>query len=327
MKTYVVKSSEAGMSLEKYIKKILNMAPLSFIYHLFRKKDIKVNGHWEKEKFIVSENDEVSIYVNDEQINEFIQIKCSAPKDELSPYIIYQDNNVLLINKPRGILVQKESANSKALDIMVISYLTYKKEYSSKEELAFVPGPAHRIDRNTSGLVIFGKNHNSLQYLFSLLKNHELIEKKYIALVYGIINEDGIINAPLKKENDNKVVVASIKNGGKSSITKYHVLKRFKDTTLLELTLLTGRTHQIRVHMQYINHPLIGDNKYGNFDINHEFLKKYNFKNQFLHAYKITFKGLDKPLENLSNKTFEAPMPLEYKNLLNLLEEEKYDDN
>ena len=320
----IITKSESGQTLEKYVRKVLNVAPLSFIYKLFRKKDIKVNGHWEKEKFVVNENDEVTIYISDEQLEEFNKKNDYQPNDLIKDWIIYEDKNILLINKPRGVLVQKDDHSSdKALDQLVIEYLMYKKEFDPSKEEAFKPGPAHRIDRNTSGIVIFGKNHKTLVYLFELLKNHELIGKHYISLVCGNVEEDGEVDAPLRKNFDQKkVVVASTKDGGKPSKTIYHVIKRFKDYTLLDLTLVTGRTHQIRAHMSYIRHHVVGDTKYGDFKVNNYFKKEFNFENQFLHASELHFGHLEKPLDYLSSKSFKADMPEEYNKIIEELEEE-----
>ena len=328
MQKYIVNDNESGQTLEKYVKKVLKNAPLSFIYKLFRKKDIKVNGHWEKEKYIVNSGEEVSIYVSDEQLEEFKKKYDSTPNNAIEPWILYEDNNVLFINKPRGVLVQKdENYNEKPLDQLVIEYLMYKGEYDPQNDLAFKPGPAHRIDRNTSGIVIFGKNHDALAYLFELFQKHELIGKHYICLVCGDISKEGTVDVPLRKNFDTKkVVVAPLSSGAKTAKTVYHPIERFGDFTLLDITLITGRTHQIRVHMSYIRHHVVGDGKYGDFKINNMIDKEYGFKNQFLHASEVHFGQLDKPLENLSKKSFKAPLPEEYSLLLDKLRERKKDE-
>lgn len=325
MQRYIVNDRESGQTLEKYVKKVLKCAPLSFIYKLFRKKDIKVNGHWEKEKYIVNEKDEVSIYISDEQLEEFKKKYDFTPSDDIKDWIIYEDNNVLFINKPRGVLVQKdENYNDKPLDQMVIEYLMFKGEYDPQNDLAFKPGPAHRIDRNTSGIVIFGKNHDSLAYLFELFQKHELIGKHYICLVCGDVEKEGTVEVPLRKNFDTKkVVVAPISSGAKPAKTVYHPIERFGDFTLLDITLITGRTHQIRVHMSYIRHHVVGDGKYGDFKVNNQVEKEYGFKNQFLHASEVHFGELKKPLDNLSRKSFKAEMPEEYNNLLDKLRQKK----
>ena len=319
MREFIINQSENGLTLEKYIFKVLPAAPLSFIYKLFRKKDIKVNGHHEDKKFRLSANDVVAIYINDEQIKEFQKEKALNPNLKIKDWIIYEDANVLFINKPRGLLVQKSAPQDESLDQLVIEYLMATNQYDPNVEKGFVPGPAHRLDRNTSGIVAFGKSHDALTMLFDLFKDHDLINKHYLALVVGNVEKDkDIITAPLKKdEKTNKVVVAK---DGKSAETVYKVLKRFNGYTLLDVTLLTGRTHQIRVHMSYINHPIVGDAKYGNFAVNKEFKEQYRFNSQFLHAYKLGFGELKYPLNNLSKKEFIAEPREEIANILTMLE-------
>jgi len=319
MQEFVIQSSESGLTLEKYVFKVLPAAPLSFIYKLFRKKDIKVNGHHKDKKFRLNANDVVAIYINDEQIKEFQKEKELNPNQKIKDWIIYEDEHVLFINKPRGLLVQKSAPQDESLDQLVIEYLMATNQYNPEKEKGFVPGPAHRLDRNTSGIVAFGKSHDALTMLFDLFKDHNLINKHYLALVVGDLEKDkDIITAPLKKdEKNNKVIVAK---DGKSAQTVYKVLKRFNGYTLLDVTLLTGRTHQIRVHMSYINHPIIGDAKYGNFAVNKKFKDKYHFNSQFLHAYKLGFGELKYPLNNLSKKEFIAEPREEIANILTMLE-------
>ena len=319
MREFIINDSENGLTLEKYLFKVLPAAPLSFIYKLFRKKDIKVNGHHEDKKYRLSANEVVAIYITDAQFDEFQKEKELSPNLKIKDWIIYEDKNVLFVNKPRGLLVQKSAPNDESLDQLVIEYLMATNQYDPKKELGFIPGPAHRLDRNTSGIVAFGKNHDTLTMLFDLFKNHDLINKHYLALVVGNVEKDkDTITAPLKKdEKNNKVVVAK---DGKTAKTVYKVIKRYNDYTLLDVTLLTGRTHQIRVHMSYINHPVVGDGKYGDFEVNKEFKNKYHFANQFLHAYKIGFGDLKEPLTNLSRKEFIAEPREEIANILTMLD-------
>ena len=320
MKKFSITSSENGMTLEKYMKKVLNTAPLSFIYKTLRKKDVKVNNHWQDGKYVLSTGEEVFIYITDEQYDTFTKPLGVQPNNQIAPWIIYEDKNIILINKPRNILVQADSSNDKALDQMAVEYLMYKGEYDPLNNRGFKPGPAHRIDRNTSGIVIFGKNRDTLAYLSELIKTHEKIEKHYVSLVVGTIEEDGEVDAPLRKNfSTKKVVVCPIKDGAKPAKTIYHVLDTFNGYTLLDLTLVTGRTHQIRVHMSYIRHHVVGDTKYGDFKVNNKLEKEYGFKNQFLHASEIRFGQLDKPLDYLSNKKFLADMPEEFVELINKL--------
>lgn len=314
MISFIIKKEEEGQTLEKYVRKTLSEAPLSFIYKLFRKKDVKVNGHWQDKKYIISSGEEVSVYITDSQLEEFKRQVESKQVEDISGWIIYEDNNVLLINKPRGVLVQKNSEDSNALDEMVISYLIKKGEYDPRKNLGYKPAPAHRLDRNTAGIIVFGKNIATLRYLSEALNDKSVVSKKYLALVKGEIAKDGEINAPLLKSS--KAQRVTVAKEGKQAITKYRVIETFKGYSLLEVELLTGRTHQIRVHMAYINHPVIGDSKYGDYELNKEIESKHGFKNQFLEAYQLDFHKLNNPLTYLSDRTFKISLNDELLNLI-----------
>lgn len=320
MISFIIKKEEEGQTLEKFVKKALSEAPLSFIYKLFRKKDVKVNGHWQDKKYIISSGEEIFIYITDSQLEEFKRQVESKQVEDISNWIIYEDENILLVNKPRSVLVQKNSEDSNALDEMVISYLLNKGEYDPNRNLGYKPAPAHRLDRNTAGIVVFGKNIATLRYLSESLNDKSVISKRYLALVKGEISKDGEINAPLIKNSKTQRV--SVSNEGKPSITKYKVVETFKGYTLLEVELLTGRTHQIRVHMAYINHPVVGDSKYGDYELNKLLESKYGFKNQFLEAYQLDFHKLNNPLKYLSGRSFKISLNDEFLNLINSIKGE-----
>ena len=322
MREFVINSSENGLTLEKYAFKVLKTAPMSFVYKLFRKKDIKVNGHHQDKKYRLETNDVVTIYITEQQFEEFLKDKELEPNTKIKDWIVYEDDNVLFVNKPKGLLVQKSSPNDESLDQLVIEYLMATNQYDPNKEKGFVPGPAHRLDRNTSGLVAFGKNHDSLTLLFELFKNHDLINKHYLALVVGQVEkEKDTIDAPLKKDEETNTV--RVAKNGKTAKTVYKLVKKYDEYSLLDVTLLTGRTHQIRVHMAYINHPIVGDAKYGDFEANRLFKQKYGFSSQFLHAYKMGFGDLPAPLTNLSRKEFTAEPREDIANILSALENNK----
>ena len=324
MREFTINSSENGLTLEKYVFKILKTAPTSFVYKLFRKKDVKVNGHHQDKKYRLAANDVVAIYITDQQFEEFEKEKSLNPNLKIKDWIVYEDKNVLFVNKPRGLLVQKSNPNDESLDQLVVEYLMATNQYDPNKEKGFVPGPAHRLDRNTSGLVAFGKNHDALNLLFDLFKNHDLINKHYLALVVGQVEkEKDTIDAPLLKDEEKNLV--RVAKNGKTAKTVYKLIKKYKDYSLLDVTLLTGRTHQIRVHMAYINHPIVGDSKYGNFEANKAFKQQFGFSSQFLHAYKMGFGDLPEPLSNLSRKEFTAEPREDIANILTELDNIKED--
>ena len=154
-----------------------------------------------------------------------------------------------------------------------------------------------------------------------IFNNHSQIEKHYLTLVSGQITEDGVVDAPLRKSFEKKkMVVAPLKSGAKSAITKYHPIKNFKEYTLLDIELLTGRTHQIRAHMSYIRHHVVGDIKYGDYKVNNLFKREFGFENQYLHAYKIKFLDINGPLNYLKNQEFSCNLPSELEEILKKLD-------
>ena len=314
MKEFVIDKNVEGITLEKYVKKILPNAPLSFIYKVFRQRDVRINGVRKDRKEVVHSGDVVAIYISDQFFDEFTGKRELEKKDEVSSLIIYEDDNILLINKPRGMLVQKAEANDVSLNEKVLSYLYLKGEYDPNDNSS-TPGPAHRLDRNTAGIVVFGKNSAILRELNELLQRKSSVEKHYITLVKGKAEKDGEVNAPIYKLTNKSQAFVDYEKG-KEARTLYHVLSSNKDYSLLDINLLTGRTHQIRVHMAYIEHPVIGDNKYGDFSLNKKIDEEYKVTNQFLEAYKLVFKKVDGPLSYLSNKTFKIDLDEEFKNLL-----------
>ena len=227
----------------------------------------------------------------------------------LKDYIVYEDENILLINKPRGALVQSDGSETIALDNLVKEYLP-----------SLHTGPIHRLDKDTSGLVLFGKNDISLKELSNIFASKDNVEKHYLTLVSGQLDQEGEINAPIRKNFQlKKMVVAPLKSGAKEAITRFKVIKAYKDYSLLDVNLITGRTHQIRVHMSYIRHHVVGDTKYGDYKVNNYFKKEFNLVGQFLHSYSITFKSLKGKLSYLSNQTFECDLPKELNDILSKL--------
>ena len=229
---------------------------------------------------------------------------------DIKSIIIYEDENLVVINKPRGLLLQQDGDTSHlSLDNLVSKYLNK------------IAMPVHRLDKDTSGICVFAKNKRAADEMSKVFNDHSQIEKHYLTLAAGNITEDGVVDAPLRKSFERKkMVVAPIKSGAKPAITKYHPLKIFKDYTLLDVELLTGRTHQIRAHMSYIRHHVVGDTKYGDYKVNNIFKREFGFENQFLHAYKIKFLDIKGSLNYLKIKEFSCNLPPELEEKLKKLD-------
>ena len=304
-----ISSNDQNKRLDKFVKKYLSKAPDSFIYKLFRKKDVKVNKKPKPIDYITQVGDVITIYITKEQEESFIEKKNVETSSSMDFKVIYEDDNILVVNKPTNLLVHDgddKLKNDDTLPKQVLNYLISTNAYNPSKENIFIPALAHRIDRNTSGLVVFGKTSIALQELFKAFKNHDGMDKEYETLVCGKVTEKGKIEAKLIKNEKTKIVNVDEANGLKA-LTLYTPIKVYEDVSLLSVKILTGRTHQIRVHLKHINHPLVGDQKYGN--RNSDMLaKKYNMNGYFLHAKKLCFHNLENELSYLNDKEFVAPL-------------------
>ena len=322
MKEVLITKENSNQRVDKFIRKYLNDAPLSFIYKTFRKKDVKINGKWVKENYILKENDLLRIYISDEQLNEFnkpIDISKINYQNEIN--IVYEDNNILIVNKPKGILIHGDKGEKrKTLANSVLSYL-YKKGEFKNDGTSFIPSPTHRLDRNTSGLVVFAKNVLASQEMMNLFKTHEAIKKTYLLLAFNSTkNKEGEISFPLIKDSKNGFVrVGKLEEGAKEAKTLYKVIDENNDYSLIEATLITGRTHQLRVHFSAINLPIVGDEKYGDFAKNKIFEDKYQYRTQFLIAYKLSFGEVNGELSYLSHRSFKAALSRKEEEILKKL--------
>lgn len=302
--------NEDDQRIDRFLKKYFANANMSFIYKMLRKKRIKLNGNRAKPEDIINEGDTIELYLSDETIDKFIRVEKEIKKSN-NLDIIYEDDNIVLINKPKGILSHSSNGDYSERNIVdeFVSYLYEKGDYVPRLEKTFTPSICNRLDRNTSGIIIGAKNYNALKEINNSMKNRE-IKKYYKCIVKGSLGKSQKLEGFLvKDEKSNKVQILNkeIENS-KSIITDIKILKKSEGYSLLEIDLITGRTHQIRAHLKSINHPVIGDLKYGDVDENRFFKEKYNLDSQYLHAYKIIFNGLKDELEYLNNKEFISDM-------------------
>ena len=308
---YTITNKDCNQRIDKFLKRMLKDAPVSFLYKMFRQKDVKVNGKKANIDYILKEGDVVDIYLKEDLLNQFHKEALLRPVKADFP-ILYEDDNILVIDKPKGLLVHGDEGEKRiTLQNMVLNYLKDKREWDPDSLTGFIPSPAHRLDRNTSGIVIFGKNLPALQELLTLFRERTQIEKRYTLLVRGTASERGEINYPLIKDSNKKMVkVGTIQKGAKPALTRFHRIKSYTcGFSLVEAELLTGRTHQLRVHFAAIGHPIVGDSKYGDFKVNENFEKLYGLKNQFLHASYFKFDKIDGVLSYLSGKEFNSSLP------------------
>lgn len=305
LKEILIDKNESEQRLDRFIKKYLAKAPGGFVYKMIRKKNITVNNSRANPETTIKEGDTVQLYLSDETIDKFIAEK-QPIRSNLIPNIIFEDKNIILMNKPVGLLSHgtKEEFEENIVDSM-ISYLIQTGDYVPRIEKTFTPAICNRLDRNTSGIIIGAKNYQSLKAINKAIKESK-IRRLYKTIVKGEIKDEITAEGYLIKDEEKNIVRIYEEDyeDSKKIITTIKPLKTNKGYSLLEIELITGRTHQIRGHLASLGYPIIGDRKYGNRVTNNKFNQEYDLDNQWLHGYKVEFQGLDEELEYLNQKVF-----------------------
>ena len=309
MKEIRITKNEENQRLDKFLLKYMNKASKGFLYKMLRKKRIKYNGGRAEGSELLKAGDTLQLYLAEETISSFMEEKTVAEAKRHFA-IVYEDDDILVVSKPAGLLTHPEKSSDKDTLIDQILYYLYQKgQYLPEADSSFTPALCNRLDRNTSGIVIAGKTLKGVQAVNETIRSHKL-DKYYLTLVAGEIREAGEITAYLTKDEEkNQVRISKREGSGKKTMTKYRPLACAKGYTLLEIHLITGKTHQIRAHMQSIGHPVVGDRKYGSEHSNQKFREEYALSNQFLHAIRGEWKEKEGPLGYLYGKEMTAPLP------------------
>lgn len=332
MQKFIIEKNHAGQRFDKFLQKFMPEAGSGFLYKMLRKKNITLNGKKAEGKEILNIGDEISFFFADETYEKFtgrkIDGSTQAPAKEVNigeykkAYealkgieVIYEDEEVLFLNKPVGVLTQKASPGDISLNEWLIGYLLHHKKLSAQELSLFKPSVCNRLDRNTSGLVLCGKSLAGSQGLSKLIHDRAM-SKYYRTICIGKIDSGATITGSLAKDQRKNMVTVSVE--GSQIQTAYEPIQNLSDGryTYLEVDLITGKTHQIRAHLASIGHALIGDTKYGDSKENAQIQKRFHLKNQLLHAYRVEFPVLEGKLSSLSGKSFIAPLPYKFSSIL-----------
>ena len=319
MREILVSQNEKEQKLLKLLQKYFKGQADSFLYKMLRKKNILLNGKKADGKEILQLGDTVQLYFSEESLGKLLQERESTEKElwtqKWQSAILYEDNHCILFNKPVGLLSENDGSSSFSVNSLLLSYMRTKGELSKEQEKSFRPGIANRLDRNTSGIIIFGKSLGGLQAFAKLLQSHDL-EKKYYALVYGDFQKTGLQEHLLEKDRGrNKALESERGKRVKSAFEKLACVESSEGPlSLLSVQIFTGKTHQIRTQLSLLSHPIVGDDKYGDTRKNAKLRRTFPLSYQLLHAYSLRFPKLPESsvLFSLSEKCFFAPLPKEY---------------
>ncbi len=305
-----ISANEGNQRLDRFLKKYYRNAPLSYIYKLLR-TGVKVNGKRVDQNTRLVAGDQLTIDISEEEEKAYlVREKLQTKKRQFQ--IAYEDENLLVVEKPFGLLTHGTMEEGReTLANQVLGYLTDSGAYNPEREKTFVPSPVNRLDRNTTGLVVFGKNAEALRSLSSMLRERGYIRKYYLTVVHGEMREAVTLHGRMEKDRvTNKIQIRDKDTAsGKSMETRAQPLKTSNGFTLVEVELITGRTHQIRAQLAKAGYPVVGDRKYGDSKVNARMARDHSLKAQFLHAYRLVFENCLPPLDYMSNKELLSQLP------------------
>lgn len=305
--------NEAGQRADRFLRKYLKDYSLGDIYKLFRKNRVKLNGKRMKENQMLEEGDLLQLYIEKPEGDVNATEVFAKPTKDID--LIYEDDNIIVANKPAGLLTHPDKPGDTDTLLDRALYHIYSDKFAAKSR-TFSPAVCNRLDRNTSGIVIIAKNYKTLKAV-----NHSIrergIRKLYLCIVSGKMDERGEIKGFLEKDGDRNIV--SVSETGTKEGKQVHTIFRTlavsenvkelgRQFSLLEAELVTGRSHQIRAHFAYLGHPLAGDVKYGDKAVNEYFKKSYSLKHQFLHAHKVIFEEVHEDISYLKGRSFYCPL-------------------
>ncbi len=318
----IITDNQANQRLDRFLKKYFDNAPLSHIYKMIR-KDIKVNGKRSAKESMLKAGDEITVYISEEEADK-LQKPLKKVRAKKQFVIAYEDENILVAEKPFGLLTHGDHSEKKNhLANQVIDYLIEQGEYNPRADRTFSPAPANRLDRNTTGLVVFGKNSKALQELNYMIREKNYINKYYMTIVCGKIPGPLELKDRMTKDSRRNFVNVVSENSeeGKLMETVCRPMEygqiSGKWYTLTEVKIITGRTHQIRAHLAKAGYPVLGDVKYGSDRANRWASEQLGLTTQILHAYKLEFEKCkqDGQLRYLQGKIIQAQLPENFRSI------------